>query len=60
MAKHGHIYKDNLEKKMCCKISKDNIEFLENSKIMKNRNYQLSFNEFADMTNDEFLTYYID
>ncbi|XP_021899052.1 zingipain-2-like [Carica papaya] len=58
MIKYGRVYNDNAEKEIRFKIFNDNIVFLENFKITENFIYQLTLNEFADMTNEEFLAFH--
>ncbi|XP_062013009.1 zingipain-2-like [Rosa rugosa] len=56
MARHGRAYKDHVEKEKRFKIFKDNVEFIESFNRGGNQPYSLRINEFADQTNEEFLT----
>ncbi|KAL6178323.1 hypothetical protein ACLB2K_049841 [Fragaria x ananassa] len=55
MASHGRAYKDHAEKEKRFKIFKDNVKFIESFNIGGNQPYTLRINEFADLTNEEFL-----
>ncbi|XP_022848064.1 senescence-specific cysteine protease SAG39-like [Olea europaea var. sylvestris] len=55
MAQHKRTYKSNEEKSKRFKVFKDNVEFIERfNKAGKNK-YKLGINEFADLTNEEFV-----
>ncbi|CAN6465862.1 unnamed protein product [Victoria cruziana] len=54
MAKHGRIYPDDAERALRFDIFKANVEFVE-SFNSKNQSYELGINQFADLTNEEFL-----
>lgn len=58
MARHGRVYKDAEEKDQRLQIFKDNVEFIESFNKAGNKSYKLSINEFSDLTNEEFMTYY--
>ncbi|XP_044462427.1 zingipain-2-like [Mangifera indica] len=55
MVRHGRTYKDQAEKEMRFKIFKQNLEFIQNFNKAGNRSYNLSINQFADLTDEEFL-----
>ena len=55
MATYGRKYESKLEKEKRFRIFKDNLEYIENFNNGGNRSYKLGINEFADMTQDEFL-----
>ncbi|MBA0880388.1 hypothetical protein Goshw_011080 [Gossypium schwendimanii] len=56
MVEHGRTYEMQEEETMRFQIFKNNLEFIENFNKMGNQTYNLSTNEFADLTNEEFLT----
>lgn len=58
MTKYSRVYVDNTEKENRFMIFKDNVVFVQNFNNEANRTYKLSINIFADLTNDEFLSYY--
>ncbi|KAL6175765.1 hypothetical protein ACLB2K_052404 [Fragaria x ananassa] len=49
------LYKDHAVKEKRFKIFKDNVKFIESFNIGGNQPYTLRINEFADLTNEEFL-----
>ncbi|KAJ0017635.1 hypothetical protein Pint_10426 [Pistacia integerrima] len=55
MARHGRTYEDQAEKEKRFKIFKQNLEFIEKFNNAGNQTYKLSINQFADLTDDEFL-----
>lgn len=57
MARHGRTYEDNTEKEKRLKIFKENADFVQKFNSQKNKTFTLSINrnEFADLTNEEFL-----
>ncbi|KAJ0081461.1 hypothetical protein Patl1_10543 [Pistacia atlantica] len=55
MARHGRTYEDQAEKEKRFKIFKQNLEFIEKFNNVGNQTYKLSINQFADLTDDEFL-----
>ncbi|XWS16856.1 hypothetical protein CRYUN_Cryun33cG0016600 [Craigia yunnanensis] len=55
MATYGRKYEGKLEKEKRFRIFKDNLEYIESFNNGGNRSYKLGINEFADMTQDEFL-----
>ncbi|XVF27516.1 hypothetical protein REPUB_Repub14bG0114400 [Reevesia pubescens] len=57
MVQHGRTYELKEEENMRFQIFKNNLEFIENFNNMGNKTYKLSTNEFADLTNEEFLAY---
>ncbi|RWR83312.1 Peptidase C1A [Cinnamomum micranthum f. kanehirae] len=55
MVKHGHVYKDEVEKAQRLKaVIKENVEFIESFNNDGEKPYKLSINEFGDLTNEEF------
>lgn len=56
MVEHGRTYEMQEEETMRFQIFKNNLGFIENFNKMGNQTYKLSTNEFADLTNEEFLT----
>ncbi|KAL2494908.1 Senescence-specific cysteine protease SAG12 [Forsythia ovata] len=58
MAQHRRIYKSNEEKEKRFKVFKDNVEYIERFNRAANNTYELGINEFADLTNEEFLAKY--
>ncbi|XVE88184.1 hypothetical protein DITRI_Ditri19aG0048300 [Diplodiscus trichospermus] len=55
MIHHRRIYENQAEKERRFKVFKENLEYIENFNKMGNQTYKLSPNEFADLTNEEFL-----
>ncbi|XVF27515.1 hypothetical protein REPUB_Repub14bG0114300 [Reevesia pubescens] len=55
MTYHGRTYENKAEKEWRCKLFKDNLEYIENFNTMGNQTYELSPNEFPDLTFEEFL-----
>ncbi|XP_059281803.1 senescence-specific cysteine protease SAG39-like [Lycium ferocissimum] len=51
----GRVYKDDTEKAKRFKIFKDNVEYIEFVNKAGTRPYKLGINEFADLTNEEFI-----
>ncbi|KAL6865204.1 hypothetical protein ACP4OV_016355 [Aristida adscensionis] len=59
MVEYGRTYKDEAEKAHRFKVFKANINFIERSnKVTGNGKYLLETNEFADMSNEEFMAMY--
>ncbi|KAL4366251.1 hypothetical protein GQ457_05G028750 [Hibiscus cannabinus] len=58
MVQHGRTYEMQEEETMRFQIFRNNLEFIENFNNMGNQTYKLSTNEFADLTNEEFLTFF--
>ncbi|XP_031496734.1 senescence-specific cysteine protease SAG39-like [Nymphaea colorata] len=54
MAKHGRVYPDDAERARRFQIFKANVDLIE-SFNSRNQSYILGINQFADMTNEEFL-----
>ncbi|CAK8535266.1 unnamed protein product [Lathyrus sativus] len=54
MEEHGKSYKDGAEKEKRFQIFKQNMEFIESFNAAGNSGFNLSINQFADQTNDEF------
>ncbi|KAL3739950.1 hypothetical protein ACJRO7_021261 [Eucalyptus globulus] len=59
MARHGRIYKDNLEKAKRYGIFLETLRFIEdfNSKAA-NQSYKVGLNQFSDLTTEEFVPRY--
>ncbi|KAK3431228.1 hypothetical protein EUGRSUZ_E02716 [Eucalyptus grandis] len=59
MARHGRIYKDNLEKAKQYGIFLETLRFIEdfNSKAAS-QNYKVGLNQFSDLTTEEFVPRY--
>ncbi|KAK3431226.1 hypothetical protein EUGRSUZ_E02718 [Eucalyptus grandis] len=59
MARHGRIYKDNLEKPKRYGIFLETLRFIEdfNSKAT-NQSYKVGLNQFSDLTTEEFVSRY--
>ncbi|CAL4992845.1 unnamed protein product [Urochloa decumbens] len=55
MAGHGRAYKDDVEKAWRLKVFKTNADFVDRTNAAGDKKYRLATNEFADMTNDEFV-----
>ncbi|XVF87354.1 hypothetical protein PTKIN_Ptkin18bG0113300 [Pterospermum kingtungense] len=58
MVQHGRTYALKEEENMRFQIFENNLNYIENFNSMGNQTYKLSINEFADLTNEEFLAYY--
>ncbi|XP_039047907.1 ervatamin-B-like [Hibiscus syriacus] len=58
MVQHGRSYAMQEEQTMRFQIFKNNLQFIHNFNNMENQTYMLSLNEFADLTNEEFLMNY--
>ena len=58
MVQHGRSYAMKEEENMRLQIFKNNLDYIENFNNMGNQTYKLSINEFADLTNEEFLSHY--
>ncbi|TYJ39304.1 hypothetical protein E1A91_A04G060000v1 [Gossypium mustelinum] len=55
MADFSRKYESKLEKEKRLNIFKDNLEYIESFNNGGNRSFKLRINEFADMTQDEFI-----
>ncbi|KAM3684945.1 hypothetical protein ACJW31_11G081500 [Castanea mollissima] len=55
MAQHGRNYVDDVDKISRFQIFKDNVKYIDKVNNEGNRTYKLSVNEFADLTNEEFI-----
>ncbi|KAE8713619.1 Senescence-specific cysteine protease SAG39 [Hibiscus syriacus] len=55
MVDHGRKYESKLEKEKRLDIFKENLEYIESFNNGGNRSFKLGLNEFADMTQDEFI-----
>ncbi|MBA0669426.1 hypothetical protein Goklo_029744 [Gossypium klotzschianum] len=55
MVDFSRKYESKLEKEKRLNIFKDNLEYIESFNNGGNRSFKLGLNEFADMTQDEFI-----
>ncbi|CAM0150356.1 unnamed protein product [Urochloa decumbens] len=58
MAEHGRTYSDETEKAHRFQVFKKNAAFIDRSNAEGNKKYLLATNEFADLTNNEFMAMY--
>ncbi|XP_062095881.1 zingipain-2-like [Humulus lupulus] len=58
MAQYGRTYADDIEKNIRFEIFKNNVNYVENFNKEANRTYIVGINKFADLTNEEFLSYF--
>ncbi|XP_019186326.1 PREDICTED: senescence-specific cysteine protease SAG39-like [Ipomoea nil] len=56
MARYGRVYADETEKAKRFSIFKENVKAIESFNQAGDRPYTLGINEFADLTNDEFVS----
>ncbi|KAJ1424641.1 Peptidase C1A, papain C-terminal [Sesbania bispinosa] len=54
MAEYGKFYEDATEKEKRSQIFKENLEFIESFNAAGDKPFNLSINQFADQTNEEF------
>ncbi|XP_055803925.1 zingipain-2-like [Solanum dulcamara] len=54
IARHGRVYKDDIEKEHRFKTFKENVEFIESFNQNGTRHYKLAINKYADLTTEEF------
>lgn len=54
MARHGRVYKDEIEKEHRFKTFKENVEFIESFNQNGTKGYKLAINKYADLTTEEF------
>ncbi|KAE8692248.1 hypothetical protein F3Y22_tig00110847pilonHSYRG00083 [Hibiscus syriacus] len=55
MVDHGRTYESKLEKEKRLDIFRENLEYIESFNNGGNKSFKLGLNEFADMTQDEFI-----
>ncbi|QCD87533.1 cathepsin L [Vigna unguiculata] len=55
MSRYGIVYKDPQEREKRFRIFKQNVKYIEASNNAANKPYQLGTNQFADLTNEEFV-----
>ena len=55
MSLHGRVYNDDAEKERRFQIFKNNVEFIEAFNKAGKLPYKLGVNQFADLTNEEFV-----
>ncbi|XP_060194011.1 senescence-specific cysteine protease SAG12-like [Lycium barbarum] len=55
MARHGRVYKDEIEKEQRFKTFKENVEFIESFNQNGTQRYKLAINKYTDLTNEEFM-----
>ncbi|XP_073157590.1 senescence-specific cysteine protease SAG39-like [Henckelia pumila] len=58
MKQHERVYKDDAEKAKRFKIFQANLEYIESFNAAGTQTYKLAANQFADLTNQEFLASY--
>ncbi|KAJ3704899.1 hypothetical protein LUZ61_008604 [Rhynchospora tenuis] len=58
MSDFGRVYKSDAEKQQRFEVFKGNFQFIESMKSQPDLTYTVSLNEFADLTNEEFLGKY--
>ncbi|KAJ3690253.1 hypothetical protein LUZ61_019419 [Rhynchospora tenuis] len=58
MGDFGRVYKSDAEKQQRFEVFKANFQFIESLKSQPDLTYTVSLNEFADLTNEEFLAKY--
>lgn len=58
MARFNKVYKDDADKEKHFEIFKANVEYIESSNKAGNKPYKLGFNQFTDLTSDEFREIY--
>ncbi|KAJ1441872.1 Peptidase C1A, papain C-terminal [Sesbania bispinosa] len=54
MAQYGKVYKDAYEKEKRFQIFKKNVEFIESFNAARDKPFNLSINQFADLESEEF------
>jgi KDEL-tailed cysteine endopeptidase len=55
MSQYGKIYKDHQERETRFKIFTENVNYVEASNADETKSYKLGINQFADLTNEEFV-----
>ncbi|KAK7342471.1 hypothetical protein VNO80_25425 [Phaseolus coccineus] len=55
MTRYGRVYKDPEEREKRFRIFKENVNYIEAFNNAANKPYQLGTNQFADLTNEEFV-----
>ncbi|KAJ1415792.1 Peptidase C1A, papain C-terminal [Sesbania bispinosa] len=55
MARYGRVYKDSQEREKRFRIFTENVNYIEASNNAGNKPYKLGINQFADLTNEEFI-----
>ncbi|KAG2397106.1 Senescence-specific cysteine protease [Vigna angularis] len=55
MARYGKWYKDPQEREKRFRIFKENVNYIEAFNSAANKPYKLAINQFADLTNEEFI-----
>lgn len=55
MGQYGKVYKNAKEREKRFGIFKENVNYIEVSNSVGNKSYKLGINEFADLTNHEFV-----
>ncbi|KAL6865215.1 hypothetical protein ACP4OV_016366 [Aristida adscensionis] len=58
MVEYGRTYKDDMEKAQRFKVFKENADFIDRTNAAANGRYLMATNEFADMSNEEFMAMY--
>ncbi|ESW04881.1 hypothetical protein PHAVU_011G133200 [Phaseolus vulgaris] len=55
MTRYGRVYKDPPEREKRLRIFKENVNYIEAFNNAANKPYKLAVNQFADLTNEEFI-----
>ena len=55
MTRYGKVYKDPQEREKRFRIFKENVNYIEAFNNAANKRYKLAINQFADLTNEEFI-----
>ncbi|KAL9297797.1 hypothetical protein ACSQ67_023693 [Phaseolus vulgaris] len=55
MTRYGRVYKDPQEREKRLRIFKENVNYIEAFNNAANKPYKLAVNQFADLTNEEFI-----
>ncbi|PON68373.1 Cyseine protease [Trema orientale] len=58
MSQHGRTYANIAEKEMRFEIFKDTVNYVEKFNEDESQTYKLGINNYTDLTNEEFLTYF--
>ena len=59
MSKFGRVYKSGTEKQQRFEVFKANYQFIESTNKQPGLTYKVGLNEFADLTNEEFMAKYV-
>ena len=58
MEDHGRVYQSDAEKQLRFEVFKANFEFIESMRSQRGLTYTVALNQFADLTNSEFVAKY--